>query len=47
MDKEIDDLVEEWTPEPLVGKTTAFEEAELERRPVIVGSACLLAPGYR
>ncbi len=42
--KEIDDLVEEWTPEPLVGKTTAFEEAELERRPVIVGSACVLLP---
>lgn len=36
-EQEIDDLVEEWTPEPLVGKTTQFEEVELERRPVIVG----------
>ncbi|KAI1612347.1 serine palmitoyltransferase [Exophiala viscosa] len=36
-DEEIDDLVDEWTPEPLVGKTTPFEEAELEKRPVIVG----------
>jgi hypothetical protein len=35
--KEIDDLVEDWTPEPLVAKTTAFEDAELEKRPVIVG----------
>ncbi|KAK4942492.1 serine palmitoyltransferase component [Elasticomyces elasticus] len=35
--QEIDDLVDEWTPEPLVGKTTTFEEAELEKRPVIVG----------
>lgn len=37
--QEIDDLVEEWTPEPLVGKTTAFEDAELEKRAVIVGYA--------
>lgn len=37
MDQEIDDLVDEWTPEPLVAKTTPFEEAELEKRPVIVG----------
>ncbi|KIX06894.1 uncharacterized protein Z518_04870 [Rhinocladiella mackenziei CBS 650.93] len=36
-EEEIDDLVEEWTPEPLVGKATPFEEAELESRPVIVG----------
>jgi serine palmitoyltransferase len=36
-EEEIDDLVEEWQPEPLVGKTTVFEEAELEKRPVIVG----------
>lgn len=35
--QEVDDLVEEWQPEPLVGRTTAFEEAELEKRPVIVG----------
>lgn len=34
---EIDDLVEDWTPEPLVAKTTPFEDADLERRAVIVG----------
>ena len=37
MGQEIDDLVDEWTPEPLVSKSTPFEEAELEKRPVIVG----------
>merc|ERR1711939_485201 len=36
-EEEIDDLVDEWQPEPLVGKTTPFEEAELEKRPVIIG----------
>lgn len=35
--QEIDDLVEEWTPEPLVAPQTAFEEAENEKLPVIVG----------
>ena len=35
--QEIDDLVEDWTPEPLVGKVTPFEEQELEKRAVIVG----------
>lgn len=30
-------MVDEWTPEPLVARTSAFEEAELEKRPVIVG----------
>lgn len=35
--QEIDDLVEDWTPEPLVAKSTAFEEADVEKRPVIVG----------
>ncbi|KAK4697119.1 serine palmitoyltransferase, partial [Lecanoromycetidae sp. Uapishka_2] len=34
---EIDELVDEWTPEPLVASQTAFEEAENEKRPVIVG----------
>jgi hypothetical protein len=29
--------VDDWTPEPLVPKPTAFEELENERRPVIVG----------
>lgn len=35
--KEIDDLVDEWTPEPLSAGPTAFEEAENEKRPIIVG----------
>ncbi|TQB72331.1 serine palmitoyltransferase component [Monascus purpureus] len=35
---EIDDLVDEWTPEPLVGELTAFEAMEVEKRPVIVSS---------
>ncbi|KAB8532551.1 hypothetical protein FH972_025496 [Carpinus fangiana] len=34
---EIDDMVNEWQPEPLVAPPTAIEEAELEKRPVIVG----------
>jgi serine palmitoyltransferase len=34
---EIDDLVDEWTPEPLVGPPTALEETEVEKRAVIVG----------
>ncbi|KAN0080538.1 Pyridoxal phosphate-dependent transferase [Elaphomyces granulatus] len=36
-EEEIDDLVEEWTPEPLVGASTALEEIEVEKRAVIVG----------
>jgi serine palmitoyltransferase len=34
---EIDELVEEWAPDPLVGERTALEEAESERIPIIVG----------
>jgi serine palmitoyltransferase len=34
---EIDDLVEDWTPEPLVAAETEFERAENEKRPTIVG----------
>jgi hypothetical protein len=30
-------LVDEWTPEPLVAPQTAFEEAENEKTPVVVG----------
>ena len=37
LSKEIDELVDDWTPEPLVASQTAFEEAENEKRPVIVG----------
>jgi len=36
-EQEIDDLVEDWTPEPIVTPLTEFEQTELERRPVIVG----------
>lgn len=35
--QEVDELVEDWTPEPLVAPLGAFEEAENEKRPVIVG----------
>ena len=35
--KEVDELVADWTPEPLVAPQTSFEEAENEKRPVIVG----------
>lgn len=36
-DDEVDDLVDEWTPEPLVGKPSSLEQMEVERRAVIVG----------
>lgn len=36
-DDEIDELVEDWSPEPLVSPQTALEEIEAERLPVIVG----------
>jgi len=35
--QEIDELVDDWTPEPLVAAQTASQEAENEKRPVIVG----------
>ncbi|KAG5930571.1 hypothetical protein E4U42_006659 [Claviceps africana] len=34
---EIDELVDEWIPEPLVSEKTALEEAESEKLPVIIG----------
>lgn len=34
---EIDELVEDWSPEPLVAPQTPLEELENEKRPVIVG----------
>ncbi|KAK1767287.1 putative serine palmitoyltransferase [Phialemonium atrogriseum] len=34
---EIDELVDEWVPEPLVAPQTAMEELEAERLPVIAG----------
>jgi serine palmitoyltransferase len=36
---EIDDLVEDWTPEPLANAETELEKLENERRPVIAGPA--------
>ncbi|KAK6608941.1 Serine palmitoyltransferase 1 [Botrytis cinerea] len=36
-EEEIDDLVDEWQPEPLVAKMTPFEEADSEKTPIIVG----------
>lgn len=35
--QEIDELVEDWTPEPLVAHPSEFEAAENEKRPVIIG----------
>jgi len=35
--QEIDELVGDWTPEPLIAGQTSFEETELEKRPVVVG----------
>jgi serine palmitoyltransferase len=35
--QEIDELIDEWQPEPLVVEQTAFEVAETERLPVLVG----------
>jgi serine palmitoyltransferase len=37
--QEIDELVEDWTPEPLVAAPTPHEELDNEKRPVIVGYA--------
>ncbi|PVI03296.1 PLP-dependent transferase [Periconia macrospinosa] len=36
-EEEIDELVDDWTPEPLVAPPTSFEEMETEKRAVIVG----------
>lgn len=36
-DAEIDELVDDWTPEPLVAAPTPLEELDNEKRPVIVG----------
>ena len=37
--QEVDELVDDWTPEPLVAPLTPFQETENEKRPVIVGYA--------
>ncbi|KAJ8607588.1 hypothetical protein MRB53_040219 [Persea americana] len=36
-EEEIDELVEDWTPEPLAAVETDFEKLENDRRPIIVG----------
>ncbi|KAH7349386.1 serine palmitoyltransferase [Plectosphaerella cucumerina] len=36
-DDEIEELIEEWTPEPLVGARTADEQNEAEKLPIIAG----------
>ncbi|KAF3930863.1 hypothetical protein ABW19_dt0204049 [Dactylella cylindrospora] len=36
-DDEIDELIEDWTPEPLVAPLTEFEQEQIEKTPVIVG----------
>jgi hypothetical protein len=35
--QEIDELVDDWQPEPLVSPQTALEEAEAEKLPILVG----------
>ncbi|KIP10789.1 hypothetical protein PHLGIDRAFT_84464 [Phlebiopsis gigantea 11061_1 CR5-6] len=37
-EKEIDDLIDDWTPEPLAAPLSAKEQAELTNSPVIVGA---------
>ena len=37
MSQEIDELVNDWTPEPLVAEQLPVEAAEAERLPVVVG----------
>ncbi|CAO3642593.1 unnamed protein product [Cunninghamella blakesleeana] len=37
-EKEIDELVEEWQPEPLVPKLTSYDKLNLEKTPLIVGA---------
>lgn len=41
MRQEIDELVDEWEPEPLVTAMTAVERAEEENRPVFTGYSML------
>ncbi|KAF2482029.1 serine palmitoyl CoA transferase subunit LcbA [Neohortaea acidophila] len=36
-EEEIEELVEDWTPEPIATQETDFERVENERRPVVVG----------
>ncbi|EPS42254.1 hypothetical protein H072_3791 [Dactylellina haptotyla CBS 200.50] len=36
-DDEVDELIEDWTPEPLVAPLTEFEQEQIEKTPVIAG----------
>lgn len=36
-ENEIDDLVDEWQPEPLTSELTEFEKLSMEKLPVVVG----------
>jgi hypothetical protein len=36
-EEEVNELVDDWTPEPLVAPLTALEENEHDKRPVIIG----------
>lgn len=38
-EEETEELVEDWTPEPLASEETEFEKLENEKRPVIIGPA--------
>ncbi|RYC58019.1 hypothetical protein CHU98_g8189 [Xylaria longipes] len=40
---EIDELVRDWEPEPLVAEQTNFEESEAEKIPIVVGTVTNLA----
>lgn len=40
-EEEIDELVDDWTPDPLVAAPTAAEQLENEKRPVLVGYGSL------
>lgn len=42
--QEIDELIDDWVPEPLVSEQTPAESIETERIPVIVGYVQLLSP---
>ncbi|KAI9670086.1 MAG: serine palmitoyltransferase component [Trizodia sp. TS-e1964] len=47
-EEEVDDLIDDWTPEPLISPQTPLEEAENDKRPVIVGPTgpkCKLSTG--
>lgn len=39
---EIDDLVDEWQPEPLTAELTEFEKLTMEKLPVVVGYVLLM-----